>query len=504
MQSLARAHSAVFRTWPLSKSFALLSGPLLFAAGLLLATMNHVWYVEGIERAAERNNVALTRIFSNVIWPEFEDHIVNAVSSGGSQGWRDALRAKIAAIAGDTSIAKIKLYRLDGVTAFSTDPAELEELEEDNDGFQAASQGRVASEFELEDKINTFDKVINDRNTVSSYVPIFSTGDPTKIVAVFEVYDDITELLAQFHHAEIRTSVFVGSVFLLIYAALVAVVMRSERNARRHYEDGLRLADAAAKADAASTAKSAFLANMSHELRTPLNAIVGFSEMMKKELLGPVTPKSYADYANHIWQAASHLTDVIGAILDLSKIDAGKATVDRAPVILSETVSVVREMVGERAEKRGVSLTCEVEADLGTLDTDGVKLRQILLNLLTNAIKFTSRGGRVVLRATRAGGEIAFSIRDTGIGMTPAELEIAMSPFGQVQSPFARDHQGTGLGLPLTQRLVTLLGGRLELLSEKNRGTIVTMVLPADAREAATAQDAGIENTGSERNSRTM
>ncbi|MGH6893331.1 MAG: sensor histidine kinase [Dongiaceae bacterium] len=461
----------------------MLSGPLLIGAGLAMATMYHDWYVDGIERAAERNNVALARILSNVVWPDFSAKVLasdvasEALARAGD--WRAELTREIASIVRDTTIAKIKLYRSDGVTVFSTDPTEMDEREDDNEGFQSAIKGEVESELEFEDEINTFDKVINDRNAVSSYVPIFDTADSKKVVAVFEIYDDITNLLAQFHDAEIRIGRFVGSLFLLIYACLVMVVARSERNAKRHYETGLRLADEAARADAASTAKSEFLANMSHELRTPLNAIVGFSEVMKEGLLGPVTPRPYAEYARHIWVAASHLTDIIGTILDLSKIDAGKVSVDRAPVALPVAVSLACEMMHAKADKRSITLTRDIDPGVDVIVTDVVKLRQILLNLLSNAIKFTDQGGRVMLRVGRVGDNVEFSIRDTGIGMDAAEIKIAMSPFGQIESPFSRIHEGTGLGLPLTQRLVTLLGGRMELSSEKGVGTMVKVILPA-------------------------
>ncbi|HET6161467.1 MAG TPA: HAMP domain-containing sensor histidine kinase [Dongiaceae bacterium] len=478
----------MFRTWPLSKRFAILSGPLLIGAGLLMAMMNHVWYVEGIERAAERNNVALAHVLSNVVWPDFESEVLargDSSDASAPAAWRTKLTREIASVVRHTSVAKVKVYRANGTTAYSTDPTEAEENEEDNDGFQAAIKGEVESEVEFEDEINTFDRVISDRDTVSSYIPIFDADNPKKVVAVFEIYDDITALLAQFRDAEVRTILFVGSLFLLIYACLVMMVVRSERAAKRHHEEGLRLADAAARADAASTAKSEFLANMSHELRTPLNAIVGFSEVMKEGLLGPVTPRPYAEYVRHIWVAASHLTDIIGNILDLSKIDAGKVTVEKTRVALPETILLVCSMMQDKASKRGTTLAQDIDPGLDTIVTDPVKLKQILLNLLSNAIKFTDREGSVTLQVTKAGPNVEFAIRDTGIGMNEAEIKIAMSPFGQIESPFSRMHEGTGLGLPLTQRLVGLIGGRMAISSQKGIGTLVTVSLPADQAVSA-------------------
>ena len=364
-----------------------------------------------------------------------------------------------------------------------------------NDGFETAIKGDVKSEIEFEHEINIFDRVITDRQTVSSYIPIFDADDHKKPVAVFEIYDDITGLLAEFRESEIRVGMFLGSVLLLIYASLVMMVVRSELVARRNQEARVRMADAAARADAASTAKSEFLANMSHELRTPLNAIVGFSEVMKEGLLGPVTPRPYAEYVRHIWVAASHLTDIIGNILDLSKIDAGKVTVEKSRVALPETILLVCGMMHDKASKRGITLTQDIEPGIDAIVTDAVKLRQILLNLLSNAIKFTGAGGQVMLHIGRVADGIEFSIRDTGIGMDEAGIKIAMSPFGQIELPFSRMHEGTGLGLPLTQRLVGLIGGRMEISSEKGVGTLVKVTLPIEERTAP-AQPAVERETG--------
>jgi signal transduction histidine kinase len=538
----------MFRTWPLSKRFALLSGPVLVGAGVLISAVNHAWFLESIENTAERNNVALARVLSNVVWPKFE---ADVLTRGDSTEWRTNLNREIASLLRHTSVVKVKLYRGDGSVAYSTDPTVTEEDEEGeahdatagehvgesgetghseggegeahrdeggetdaelseaghseggegeaghgeggeggefNDGFETAIKGDVESEIEFEDEINIFNRVVTDRHTVSSYIPIYDADDHKRPVAVFEIYDDITELLAQFRESEVRIGAFLGSVLLLIYASLVMMVVRSELVARRNHEAGLRMADAAARADAASTAKSEFLANMSHELRTPLNAIVGFSEVMKDGLLGPVSPRPYAEYVRHIWVAASHLTDIIGNILDLSKIDAGKVTVEKSRVALPETILLVCGMMHDKASKRGIALTQDIEPGIDAIVTDAVKLRQILLNLLSNAIKFTGEGGQVMLHIGRVADGIAFSIRDSGIGMDEAGIRIAMSPFGQIESPFSRMHEGTGLGLPLTQRLVGLIGGRMEISSEKGVGTLVTVTLPVEEQPIPTQQ----------------
>lgn len=240
-----------------------------------------------------------------------------------------------------------------------------------------------------------------------------------------------------------------------------------------------RLLDAKSEAEAANLAKSQFLANMSHELRTPLNAILGFSEMLAKGLAGPLQPKQ-EEYAQIIHNSGNHLLDIINEVLDLAKIDAGKTDLDEEATDPCCIVSACLEIVKEHAHAGALHLSTETDGPIPTLLVDARRLKQILLNLVSNAIKFTDPGGSVtvVIRRTEDGA-VAFAVRDTGLGMTAAEVEIAMKPFGQVDAGVDRRHQGTGLGLPLARSLAELHGGSLHIDSEKGRGTTVTVTLPA-------------------------
>ncbi|MBV8119404.1 MAG: PAS-domain containing protein [Alphaproteobacteria bacterium] len=243
-------------------------------------------------------------------------------------------------------------------------------------------------------------------------------------------------------------------------------------------ENALREAKQAA--ETASLAKSQFLANMSHELRTPLNAIIGFSEMIKLGIKGPVPP-TYQEYAGLIHQSGEHLHQVINDILDLAKVDAGKFELreepDVDPCFIAEACV---DLVRERAITGGIGLSIEVWEPPPLLVADPTRLKQILINLLSNAVKFTPPGGSVVVAISRSlcGGAV-IEVRDSGAGMTTSEIGIAFEPFGQVDAGLDRKHEGTGLGLPLARRLAELHGGTLSIDSEKGRGTTVKLVLPA-------------------------
>ncbi|CAO3399606.1 hypothetical protein [Azospirillum palustre] len=240
-----------------------------------------------------------------------------------------------------------------------------------------------------------------------------------------------------------------------------------------------QLDEARRQAEQAIRAKTAFLANMSHEIRTPLTAMMGFAELLEQEVLGPHAIPLYREYARDIAESGRHLMELINDLLDLSKADA-----DRLELV-DGTVDVVRVAIGtarllaERAARHGVSIATAVPLDLPPLRADERKLRQMLLNLLSNAVKFTPADGIVTLRGrVAADGALWLSVHDTGIGMTGEELAKALEPWGQVDSALARSQVGTGLGLPLTKRLIELHGGRLDVVSRRDEGTTISLVFP--------------------------
>jgi len=248
---------------------------------------------------------------------------------------------------------------------------------------------------------------------------------------------------------------------------------------RRRQEEEVRRSKEAA--ELANRSKSDFLANMSHELRTPLSAIMGFSEMMRDQMLGPIGTPKYVEYAEDIHRSSEHLKQIINDLLDLSKIEAGKMELRETAVSLPALIADCVRLVRGRAAAARVRLRVETRDTSAELRGDQRLLKQILLNLLSNAVTFTPQGGTVTIgaRPGEACGVELF-VSDTGIGMSAAEIEVAQTRYGQVDGMLAQQHQGTGLGLPLARSLAELHGGRLAIHSAPGKGTRVIVSLPAD------------------------
>jgi signal transduction histidine kinase len=241
-----------------------------------------------------------------------------------------------------------------------------------------------------------------------------------------------------------------------------------------------RLSLALEDAAAANHAKSAFLAAMSHELRTPLNAIIGFSEVMATEAFGPVGLPRYRDYAKDIHTSGTHLLALINDILDLSRIDSGDARLVETEIDLAALARECLRMVDGHAAKGEIALAVVSAGEMPKVRGDMRRLKQVLINLLANAIKFTPAGGKVTVRLARMADGMSLTVEDSGIGIAPDDIPRALERFGQVDSSLARKYDGVGLGLPLAKQLTELHGGTLTLSSKLHVGTTVTVTLPAE------------------------
>lgn len=269
------------------------------------------------------------------------------------------------------------------------------------------------------------------------------------------------------------------SVPIIYYAQTVIRQLSVSRRALREMSE--KLAWAVTHAEQANAAKSSFLANMSHELRTPLNAIIGFSDIIKYERFGEITPKRYVDYGRDINDSGIHLLSIINDILDLAKIESGQAVLENETRIsVVAAINAVCRLIRPLAEKHDVSIDIKIaNEDIELLVVERM-FRQVLMNILSNAIKFSPAKGRVTISSNFTPGKpLTISVSDNGRGMTAKEIEIALTPFGQVANGMTTNG-GTGLGLPLSSAMMEMHGGELLVESEPGKGTNISLLFPSE------------------------
>jgi len=425
-------------------------------------------------------------VLANLLWGRHGE-LLEDLAAADPETLKDhagvaALRNEIARFIADAPVYRLKIYDRQGDTIFSTDAEQIGENESDDEGFKEASHGVVASELARANTFSVFESTVVDRDLLSSYVPIYRNGPGSEIVGVFEVYDDVTLFLRDINRGIASQVALVLLTTIAVYLVLIWTVRRGDHLLRREHARSLALVQSVARAEAASKAKSQFLANMSHELRTPLNSVIGFAEILSSEGFGPLGDKRYLNYAKEIGDGGRNLLTIINNTLDLSKIELGTAEVALRPV---DPVAVIRgavQQLDRQIQDSGVAVSIEIDPRVPSMQSDETKLKQILLNVISNGLKFTPAGGRVTIKVISGGSDdrdVRFEIRDTGIGIAPTDVPIALAPFGQVDSALNRRYQGAGLGLPLAKGLAELLGGTLEIAGTPGSGTTVIIILPA-------------------------
>ena len=298
-----------------------------------------------------------------------------------------------------------------------------------------------------------------------------------------EMFFDVTDAANTLKKFQYYAAGFVAVLFITLYLLLFSISRRSERIIEKQHETNLELAAAKSTAESENEQKSQFLANISHELRTPLNAIIGFSEIIKDEVMGPFENEQYKNYIKDIHSSGVHLLSLINDILDYSKAEAGKLDLEYEDIDLTKLIISSLRFQEPRAAGADVNLLKEFLNERIVIRSDAKRLKQVLLNLLSNAVKFTKPGGSVKITAwldVANKNMVNIEVRDSGIGIAPKDIAKALAPFGQVDSELSRKYEGTGLGLPLTKKFVELLGGHLRLESELGKGTTVTITMPVN------------------------
>ena len=311
---------------------------------------------------------------------------------------------------------------------------------------------------------------------LSSAPVVFRNGLPWSVVVVQAaggVEAETAVVLAE------QRAVRLGLVAILLVGSF-AFAQVAARSLRQRKMIAAALGQVEAKSrevEAANRHKSEFLANMSHELRTPLNAIIGFSDVLAERMFGEINPKQ-GEYLGDIRASGQHLLSLINDILDLSKVEAGKMELQLTRFSLADALQSVVMMLRERAADRGIALSTQIDPEIGQVEADERKVKQIVLNLLTNALKFTPTGGQVRLRATRAGDGVAVAVTDTGVGIAPADQARVFEEFAQARTGATGEQEGTGLGLTLSRKFVELHGGKISVESGLGTGSTFTFTLP--------------------------
>ncbi len=469
----------------LTRSFATVAGLVMVSAALLLSVFHWYWSLGELEKMAEQNNVNVAQVLSNVLWGR-SGPLMEQLATADRGTLKDhpgvaQLRADIMTFIEDAPIYRVKIFDRDGDIIFSTDTNQIGRNVRDRPGFATAITGTVKNELARRNTFSLTESVTVDRDLMSSYIPIYRNGPGSEIIGVFEVYDDVTLALRDINRGIALQVVLVLLTTLGVYVVLILAVRRGDQMLRTEHARSLELVHTVARAEAASKAKSQFLANMSHELRTPLNSVIGFAEILSSEGFGPLGDKRYLSYAKEIGDGGRNLLTIINNTLDLSKIELGTAEVTLRPV---DPVAVVRgavQQLDREIQDSGVSISIEIDSRAPSMQSDETKLKQILLNVISNGLKFTPAGGRVTIKVIGSSDNrtVRFEIIDTGIGIARDDLPIALAPFGQVDSALNRRYQGAGLGLPLAKGLVELLGGMLEIDGTPGSGTTVVFTLPA-------------------------
>jgi signal transduction histidine kinase/ActR/RegA family two-component response regulator len=467
----------------LRRYFSIASGVLMLLVSLPMAYAYYRSEVQEHTRLAGERNAVLARTYANVLWPTFGAFLLNpGVPLSERQPHAETARLDTAfrQMAGDAPVIKIKVYNLEGIAVYSSVLREIGENKSQNSGYQSARHGMLVNELTHRGRMSATEGEIQNVDVVSSYIPIrLQSNGP--VVAVFELYSNVTETVARIEHVTWQLLAGILAVFLLLYLSLLAIVARADAILGRQYE-ALRRSEALAAS--ASRAKSEFLSAMSHELRTPMNAIIGFAQLLETEPDSPLSGHQQR-FVRQILKAADHLLQLINQVLDLSRIEAGKMALSLEAVSLEDLMEEVQPLLQHLLQQHQVS---PIKSELGGLmvKADYARLKQVLLNLTSNAIKYNRPQGQVRVIARQQGPSVRVEVRDTGPGIPAAQLGELFQPFNRLGVESA-DIEGTGIGLSLSQRLVQAMGGEIGVESTLGSGSTFWFTLPAHAGRETSA-----------------
>jgi signal transduction histidine kinase len=414
--------------------------------------------IDSLVRTQEDANVNITRILANQLWRSDFGPFVQAMAGRTAAELKAApqipeLHAKVLALMRGSSVFKVKVYDLKGMTIYSTELGQIGEDKSGNAGVIAAAQGKNLSELVHRNAFSALEQEVLDRDLIQSYIPAYQRG---RISGVFEVYSDATPFLREIGRKQWLVVGAVVGLLAALYGALFFVVNRAQgiirRQSRARYRE--------------------FIAKAAHELRTPMTSIYGFTALLKTRRYDP---EAVRDVVETIHEQAGRLVHISNELLDLSRIEArGTQAFVFEPQPLAPLLERAAAEHAAPGDARRVQV--EVEPGLPALRLDRVKIAQALANILSNAHKFSAPGTPVTLRALREGDRVAIRVTDRGIGMSAEELGHLFERFWRADK--ASEIPGSGLGLALAREIVQSHGGTIEVSSAPGEGTAVTIWLP--------------------------
>lgn len=508
----------------LNRYFSLTSGIAVVIMTLVFAFAYHSSEVREHTDLAGRRSDVLARAFANVIWPEFGAELTRTAGMDAQalRAWplTERLHARLKAIGAGVPMIKIKIYNLQGIAVYSSVLAEIGEDKSQNTGFIAARNGTRVNGLTHRGQISATEGEVRNVDVVESYIPVRPNASAS-IDAVFEMYTDITETVADIERATYKLFVMLVFSFAVLYAVLLLIVRRADRILQRQYlelkasEDRARaqnlelereigerreieqaLRRSEEKTNAASRAKSEFLANMSHELRTPMNAILGFAQILKTEPKAPLSANQ-EKFVNQILKAGEHLLTLINQVLDLSRIEAGKLSMSIESIGIRDLVHECFPLIQNLANRRGITVAAADDAAMSLhVIADRFRLKQVLLNVLSNAVKYNREGGRVSLQCVLTpNGRVRIAVTDTGHGIAQDKQSGLFEPFNRLGAE-ASEVEGTGIGLALSRQLVEMMQGEIGFESVWGKGSTFWIELPVGngaASEGPSSVGAGSE-----------
>lgn len=466
------------------------------AAGIMFRNVA----MDDVKRLIDRNNGSIAEGYIESVWHMRRDVVALIKNNISEEDRKDPEKLKlIQNFAQDTvryfkqmPLIRVNIYNAAGSLLITSnvnygDSLVGTEISPDSSFIQSQFRGSYVSSQTIQQiKLHNSGEGI----VLQTLVPIISDADKSVLgtpEGMIELVTDLSTPLGNLKNVQIIGTLYIVGFFTVYIGILFFMAKRTESIITKQHEANLELAAAAAMAQSENRDKSQFLANISHELRTPLNSIIGFSEIIKGNLAEGIDTRKFDGYVSDIHSSGVHLLSLINDILDYSKSEAGKLELEVAEVNLNKLVHNCVRLITPRAEAAQVLLVEALPKEILNIVTDSKKFKQILLNLLSNAVKFTPAGGEVRITAWSDinNDSYMFEVRDTGIGIAPKDISVAMSPFGQVDSAMSRKYEGTGLGLPLSKKLVELMGGKFEISSEVGVGTTIRFSVPREVKASS-------------------